>query len=217
MAKDSDYSSLQVPTLSVDGSNWLYYKAQVEWAVGSKGLTGHLSRLVAKPEDPMHGKDPSWKPTATKQKLMIEYPEKLKPWIKDNRYVKQVIAASLPESLFLCVQKEDTAKGVWDTLTNLFQNRSCIVAIDLHRKLQETRCTEKGDLCTHFDKLRSLCKQLAALRQSISDDNFAAIIISSLPNLYDLNIAAMTSSAIISQMDLAPDFLMKILSNKYDQ
>ncbi|KIM60341.1 hypothetical protein SCLCIDRAFT_50863, partial [Scleroderma citrinum Foug A] len=117
----SNYSSLQVPTLSVDGSNWLYYKARVEWA----------------PEDPAHGKDSSWKPTATEQKLMNEYPEKLKPWIKDDGYVKQVIAASLPESLFLHVQKEETAKGVWDALMNLFQNRSHIVAIDLRRKLQE--------------------------------------------------------------------------------
>jgi len=74
MAKDSNYSSLQVPTLNVDGTNWLYYKAQVEWAVGSKGLTGHLSGLVPKPEDPAHRKDSSWKPTTIKQKLItVEY------------------------------------------------------------------------------------------------------------------------------------------------
>ena len=216
MEKDSNYSSLQVPTLSVDGSNWLYYKARVEWAVGSKGLTGHLSGLVAKPKDPAHGKYPSWKPTAAEQKLMIEYPEKLKPWIKDDGYVKQVIAASLSESLFLHVQKEETAKGVWDALMNLFQNCSRVVAIDLHRKLQDTRCTKKGDLHAHFNKLCSLREQLATLGQFILDDDFAAVIISSLPNSYDPNIAAMTSSAIISQMDLAPDFLMKILSDEYD-
>ena len=217
MVKDSDYSSLQVPTLNVDGSNWLYYKARVEWAVGSKGLTGHLSSLVPKPEDPAHGKDSSWKPTTAEQKLVSEYPEKMKYWSKHNGYVKQVIAASLPESLFLRVQKEETAKSVWDTLTNLFQNRSRVIAIDLRRKLQETRCTEKGDLCAHFDKLRSLREQLAALGQSISDDDFAAIVISSLPNSYDSNIAAITSSAVVSQTDLAPDFIMKILSDEYNR
>ncbi|KIM53902.1 hypothetical protein SCLCIDRAFT_137981, partial [Scleroderma citrinum Foug A] len=107
---------------------------------------------------------------------MIEYPEKLKPWIKDDRYVKQVIAASLLESLFLRVQKEEIAKGVWDALTNLFQNHSHIVAIDLRRKLQDTRCTKKGNLCAHFDKLHSLREQLAALGQSILDDDFAAVL-----------------------------------------
>lgn len=95
MAKE-DY--LQVPTLNVDGSNWLYYKARVEWAVGSKGLTDHLSGLDAKPEDPSKGKDSSWKPTAAEQKLVSEYPAKFKEWSKDDGAVKQVIAASLPES-----------------------------------------------------------------------------------------------------------------------
>jgi len=141
----------------------------------------------------------------------------MKYWSKHDGYVKQVIAASLPESLFLRVQKEETAKSVWDTLTNLFQNRSRVVAIDLRRKLQETRCTEKGDLRAHFDKLRLLREQLAALGQSISDDDFAAIVISSLPNSYDSNIAAITSSALVSQSDLTPDFIMRILSDEYDR
>ncbi|KIO11994.1 hypothetical protein M404DRAFT_19818 [Pisolithus tinctorius Marx 270] len=88
MAKDDH--ALQVPTLNVDGSNWLYYKAQVEWAVSSKGLIGHLTSLDAKPEDPSAGKDASWKPTATEQKLVNEYPEKLWQWAKDDGYVKQV-------------------------------------------------------------------------------------------------------------------------------
>ncbi|KIK14931.1 hypothetical protein PISMIDRAFT_16919 [Pisolithus microcarpus 441] len=198
MAKD-DYS-LQVPTLNADGSNWLYYKARVEWAVGSKGLTGHLTSLEAKPEDPTHGKDPSWKPTTAEQKLISEYPEKLKQWTKDDGYIKQVIAASLPESLFLRVQKEETGKSIWDVLTNLFQNCSRVVTIDLRRKLQESRCTEK-----------------AALGQSISNDDFTAIILSSLPTSYDSNIAAMTSSALVTQKDLSPDFITKIILDEYDQ
>ena len=90
---------LQVPTLSVDGSNWLYYKARVEWAVGSKGHTGHLSGLEAMPDDPSQGKDSSWKPTAAEQKLVSEYPAKFKEWTKDDNYVKQVIAVSIPESV----------------------------------------------------------------------------------------------------------------------
>ena len=208
---------LQVPTLSVDGSNWLYYKARVEWAVGSKGHTGHLSGLEAMPDDPSQGKDLSWKPTATEQKLVSEYPAKFKEWTKDDNYVKQVIAASIPESLFLRVQKEETTKGVWDALTNLFQNHSHIVAIDLRHKLQETRCTEKGDLHAHFDKLCSLHEQLATLRQSIGDKDFTAIILGSLLTSYDLNIGAMASSALVSQKDLEPDHIIKGILDEYDR
>ncbi|KIO05711.1 hypothetical protein M404DRAFT_140299 [Pisolithus tinctorius Marx 270] len=178
MAKDDH--SLQVPTLNADRSNWLYYKAWVEWAISLKGLIRHLTGLDAKPEDPSAGKDASWKPTATEQKLVSEY---LWQWAKDDRYVKQVITVSLLESLFLQVLKEETAKSVWGVLTDLFQNCSCVIAIDLQRKLQEFHCLEKGNVCAHFNKMCTLRKQLATLGQSITDDNFTAIILSSLPTL----------------------------------
>ena len=51
------------------------------------------------PDDPSQGKDSSWKPTAAKQKLVSEYPAKFKEWTKDDNYVKQVITASIPESI----------------------------------------------------------------------------------------------------------------------
>ncbi|KIO06811.1 hypothetical protein M404DRAFT_75861, partial [Pisolithus tinctorius Marx 270] len=146
-------------------SNWLYYKAQVEWAISSKGLIGHLTGLDVKPEDPSAGKDSSWKPTAMEQKLVNEYPEKLQQWAKDDRYVKQVITVSLPESLFLRVLKEETVKSVWGVLTDLFQNRSHIIVIDLGRKLHESHCAEKGDVHAHFDKMCALHEQLATLGQ----------------------------------------------------
>ncbi|KIN96902.1 hypothetical protein M404DRAFT_32752 [Pisolithus tinctorius Marx 270] len=172
MAKDDH--SLQVPTLNVDGSNWLYYKAWVEWAVSSKGLIGHLTGLDVKPEDPSAGKDASWKPTATEQKLVNEYPEKLWQCAKDDGYVKQ----------------EETVKSVWGVLTDLFQNHSCVIAINLQRKLKESHCAEKGNV---------------------------SIILSSLPASYDSNLTAMTSSALIMQKDLSPDFIIKVISNKYDR
>ncbi|KIO07257.1 hypothetical protein M404DRAFT_941167 [Pisolithus tinctorius Marx 270] len=175
MAKDNH--SLQVPTLNADGSNWLYYKAQVEWAVSSKGLIGHLTGLDVKPEDPSAGKDSSWKPTATEQKLVSEYPEKLWQWAKDDGYVKQVITVSLLESLFLQVLKEETVKSVWGVLTDLFQNCSCVITINLQRKLQESCCSEKGNVHAHFDKMCTLSEQLAMLGQSITDDDFTAIIL----------------------------------------
>ncbi|KIO14997.1 hypothetical protein M404DRAFT_52522, partial [Pisolithus tinctorius Marx 270] len=85
-------------------------------------------------------------------------------------------------------------------------------------KLQESRCSEKGDVRTHFDKMCALCEQLAALGQSITDDNFAAIILSSLPASYDSNCHnPMTSSALVMQKDLSLDFIIKVISNEYDR
>ncbi|KIN96430.1 hypothetical protein M404DRAFT_76324, partial [Pisolithus tinctorius Marx 270] len=61
------------------------------------------------------------------------------------------------------VLKEETVKSVWGVLTDLFQNHSHIVTINLWRKLQESCCLEKGNVCTHFNKMHALHEQLAAL------------------------------------------------------
>ncbi|KAG6327811.1 hypothetical protein ID866_11279 [Astraeus odoratus] len=77
--------------LKADGSNWVHYKSQVEWAIGGqKGLIGHLYGTKLKPTDP--SKD---------QKLIDDYPDKLEQWETDNGLVKQVMAAPIPESVFL--------------------------------------------------------------------------------------------------------------------
>ncbi|KIO10893.1 hypothetical protein M404DRAFT_128922 [Pisolithus tinctorius Marx 270] len=65
--------------------------------------------------------------------------------------------------------------------------------------------------------MHALCEQLAALGQSITDNDFTAIILSSLPASYDSNLAAMTSSTLVMQKDLSPDFIIKVISNKYDR
>ncbi|KIN96112.1 hypothetical protein M404DRAFT_94908, partial [Pisolithus tinctorius Marx 270] len=65
--------------------------------------------------------------------------------------------------------------------------------------------------------MHTLCKQLATLGQSITDDDFTAIILSSLPTSYDSNLAAMTSSALVMQKDLSLDLIIKVISDEYDR
>ncbi|KIO04176.1 hypothetical protein M404DRAFT_74486, partial [Pisolithus tinctorius Marx 270] len=109
----------------------------------------------------------------------------------------------LLESLFLQVLKEETVKSVWGVLTDLFQNCSHIVAINLQRKLQESCCLAKGDVCTHFNKMCTLCKQLAALGQSITDDDFAAIILKEII-LFDSSASCHMSSYCRKFLDYKP-------------
>ncbi|KIN96787.1 hypothetical protein M404DRAFT_162291 [Pisolithus tinctorius Marx 270] len=65
--------------------------------------------------------------------------------------------------------------------------------------------------------MHALCEQLAVLGQSITDNDFTAIILSSLPTSYDSNLTAMTSSALVMQKDLSLDFIIKVISNEYDR
>ena len=131
--------------------------------------------------------------------------------------MKQLIGSALPETLFIKIRNETCASAIWDALANEFENRSHIVAIELRRKLQEQRCGEKGDVRAHFDKMIILREELASLGHSINPDDFAAMLISSVPTSYDSTISAMTTSTKITHLDLTPDVIMTTLIDDYDR
>jgi hypothetical protein len=60
------------------------------------------------------------------------------------------------------IRDKGTALEIWDALQNDFQKKSCMIPVDLRRCLQQEHCTEKGDLWTHFAKLRTMREDLTA-------------------------------------------------------
>ncbi|KIM64381.1 hypothetical protein SCLCIDRAFT_35996, partial [Scleroderma citrinum Foug A] len=106
----------KVPMLKADGSNWINYKSRIELAVEAKGLPGYL--------------------TGTKQKLIDKYGKAEPEWTKENAQVKQIIAASLPDTLYLKIHTLKSAHSQWESLATEFEQRSGVVAIELCRKLQ---------------------------------------------------------------------------------
>ena len=61
----------KIPTLKVDGSNWLTFKNHVEWATEAKGLVEYLEVTKTKPANPSEGKDASWKPTTESKRKWL--------------------------------------------------------------------------------------------------------------------------------------------------
>ena len=128
----------KIPTLKSDGSNWLTFKNRVEWAAEAKGLVEYLEGTKQKPVDPTEGKDASWTPTELADKAAVAlYDETLAKWRQENGYVKQLIGSALLETLFMEIWNEPLAHSIWTILSNEFENWSCVVAIELQRKLQE--------------------------------------------------------------------------------
>jgi len=207
----------KIPALKADGSNWLTFKNRVEWAAEAKGLVECLEGTKPRPTDPSEDQDPLWEPSDAEALAVAEYPEKYAMWRKENSYVKQLIGSALPKTLFIKIRNEACASAIWDALANEFENCSHIVAIELRRKLQDQRCAEKGDVHAHFDKMITLCEELASLGHSIDPDDFAVMLISSIPMSYDSTISAMTTSAKITHLDLTPDVIMMTLIDDYDR
>ena len=121
----------KIPTLKADGSNWLTFKNRVEWATEAKGLVEYLEGTKTKPANPGEGKDASWKPTDEEKAAVAEFPAKYAKWRQENSYVKQLIGSALPETLFIKIRNETSAEAIWKALTNEFENRSQVVAIEM--------------------------------------------------------------------------------------
>ena len=130
--------------------------------------------------------------------------------------MKQLIGSALPKTLFIKIRNETSASAIWDALANEFENRSHVVAIELRRKLQDQRCAKKGDVRAHFDKMITLREELASLGHSIDPDDFAAMLINSVPTSYNSTISTMITSAKITRLDLTPNVIMTTLIDDYD-
>ena len=97
--------------------------------------------------------------------------------------------------LYLKIHTLKSAHSQWESLATEFKQRSGVVAIELRRKLQGLHCRDKAHVCAHFSKMELMCQELASFGQFVSDTDYAAILLSSLPSTYDSTISSLCVSA----------------------
>jgi hypothetical protein len=146
--------------------------------------------------------------TANELLLLKEWKENLREWKQGEAIVKQQVAATIPDSLFMKICDKRTAREIWEALQSDFQNKSKMVAVDLRHRLQQEQCTERGDVRAHFTKLRTMKEDLAAMGHPPSKDEFYAIILGSLPPSYEPFISAMNATSSVLGTFLSSDNLM---------
>ena len=186
---------LCIPKLEVSGINWVIYKDRFALALDARGMMDHVDGTRVEPKDPIseeiRAKVKETLLTDEQKKLDIEWKKDLKEWKQGEAITKQQIASSIPDSLFMKVRGKGSAYEMWKELGSHFEKRSRMVSIDLHRRLQETRCAEKGDIIEHLTNLRTMRENLASMGESLSDTDFYAIIMGSLPSSYDHYLSAL--------------------------
>ena len=226
---------MKVPKLEVTGSNWVIYKDRFSWAIDARGLLEHIDGSAWEPIKPSivmkktaEGLEEGAETgtgdsgaveelTEADKKRLEEWTEKLRVWKLGEAVVKQQIAATIPDSLFMKIRGKGTAHEIWEALTKDFQNKSRMVSVDLRRRLQQQRCADKGDVRTHFSTLRTMREDLASMGHSPSEDDFYAIVIGSLPPIYDPFISALNATSGVLGSFLTPDDLMQTISDEYDR
>src|ERR1700677_3082778 len=145
----SDDLRISITKLIADGSNWVTYRDRMLWAIDSRGLAEHLTNAAMTV-------------TYTAVGLVGTVTPQMR-WDHDQAVVKQLIAASVPDTVFNSIKTGTTAKDVWDALKKLYEGCTMLITIDLGRRLQTTRCGEDENVREHFEKLKDFREQLAAM------------------------------------------------------
>ena len=210
---------LRIPKLDVSGQNWVLYKERFFWALDAHAILDHVDGTGEEPKDPVPKESrEKEKPLSDDEKaLEKEWRKELKEWKQGEAIAKQQIASSIPDSLFMKIRTKGSASEIWKELENHFQKRSRMVSVDLRRRIQEVRCAEKGDMIAHFATLRTMREDLAAMGQSLTEDDFYAIILGSLPSSYDPYISAVNATSSVMGKTISSDDLMLTVTEEYER
>jgi hypothetical protein len=203
MTDDSQIHKLHVEKLVADGSNWVTYRDRMMWSLRSRGLSEHLTST-----------------TVTAAYIALGDINNRTPqmrWEADEATTMHVIAASIPNSVFTNIKDKTTGKDVWDALKALYEGRTQMVLVKLSQQLQTTRCSEDDSVREHFDKLTNLREQLAAMGKSIPDNEYASILMGSLPESYTAILGSISAAAELSGAAVSSAIVVKIATDEYDR
>ncbi|KAF8799616.1 hypothetical protein BYT27DRAFT_7042724, partial [Phlegmacium glaucopus] len=90
---------LRIPKLDASGANWVIFKDHFLWSIDARGLLDHLDELDGELICPVTDLEGT---LSDEQKLLIkEWKKEMKEWKQSEAIVKQQIASSIPNSLFM--------------------------------------------------------------------------------------------------------------------
>jgi hypothetical protein len=230
---------VRLPKCNENGTNYIMYRDRFKFAAAAAGLEDHLDLLKMQPsmpvppqpaqapveaaaDDNQDGEATQPAPQLTDEQrreygnALRGYAKAMDDWKSGEAIVKQGIAQSIPDSLFLKVKDEETAAKMWAKVRDEFEKKSRMMVVDLRRKMQEERCAEGQDVKEHLTKLQKYREDLTAMGARPSDEDFIAIIMGSLPVSFDPYIAALSATSSYMPTPLSPDTYIRGISDEYN-
>jgi LTR polyprotein gag-polypeptide-like protein/Pol polyprotein len=191
-----------MPMLAIDGSNWVNYHDHIVPILQVKKLADHLVSDTPTPHYTNAGNINGLTPAQC--------------WAKDEDITVVMLNTLIPDTIYIQVKGGNSVKALWDTLKLLFEGRSCNQIMDLTNKLQFSKCLEGDNLRTHFLDLTNLHDQLSTMGKSFSDEDFATILLRSLPDSYKMQVSSIITLADMTNTTISPSLVICMLSDEYD-
>jgi hypothetical protein len=199
----SDYIKLELVRLASDGSNWVSYRDRLIVTLKSRRWHDHLTSDTVTTTYTSRGDINNLTPAMR--------------WEDNDEVVKHIIMSSIPDDIFNRIKTGANAKEWWEKLKGICEGRSRSILIDLGRRLQNTHCGEDDNVRAHFARVADIREQLAAMGESVADQQYANILLASLPSCYEMRVCAITTNADESGRTIDPARIVKFISDDYDK
>jgi hypothetical protein len=107
---------VQILKLEIDGSNWVIFKDRFTFAAATSGLEQHIDSTGTAPNPPtfaLGGQFPLTMEQTAEQEL---YEGKMSKWLMGEAVIKQAIATTISDSLFIVIRKEVMGHLMWEAV-----------------------------------------------------------------------------------------------------
>jgi hypothetical protein len=192
-----------ITKLAMDRSNWVTYRDRLTWAFNSRLWSDHLMGTTT---------PATYIAAGTINRLTPD-----QRWEAEEAAAKNMIAASVPDHIFNHIKNKTTAMEVWTTVKAIYQTRSKMITVDLSKKLQSARLGNEDDAHTHFTWLVDLQEQLASMGKTLDNNEFASILLGSLPTAYVPTIGGINVAADSTGNAITSDQVICLISDEYDR
>ena len=215
----SDSTTLQIPKLRDDGSNWSDYQPRIQKAMGSKGLWRHVegTAVAPKPYAVVNGEYflSDLKTPATEEQ--IESKEmKLADFEKKEYLAQHIILSTTSVRLGSKIKDLMSAKDMWEVVKADATTKSTLYLLDAEDQLSSMKLSENEDPKAHLTELKQHLQTMLQRRDnlikmgsSLSDTRFNTLIMSSLPDSYRPTLQTITAAERASMLTGARSTKMK--------
>ena len=201
---NSNTTTLAVPKLRDDGSNWANYEPRIQRALGSKGLWRHVEGTAIAPKPYMLvTRVPILADGMTQAtEDQIEAREtKIINYNKREYLAQQVILSTTSTHLGNKIKNLKTLHDMWDAVKADATTKSTLFLLDVEDQLASMRLVENDDpkahlmeVKQHFQPMGQRHNNLLKMGSTVSDSRYNTIIMSLLLELYRPTLQMITAA-----------------------
>src|SRR5882762_2129754 len=210
LSSSSDSTTLAVPKLRDDGSNWSDYEPRIRKAMGAKALWRHVEGTAVAPK-PYTEKNgvlllADGNTPATDEQIEAKE-SKIIEFEKRGYLAQHILLSTTSPRLGAKIKDLATADEMWKIVKDDATNKSTLHLLDAEEQLQSMKLAENEDAKTHLAELKEHFQLMLQCRDNLIkmgsvmlDTRFNIIIMSSLPDSYRPTLQTITAAERASKL-----------------